>query len=91
MCRYIERRAEFCCEISNVPLAGCREKKVEGCQMTQEVDLKSAATGLMEGILPRARTSTILEQCGIILDGTKGSQYVKKSFGKFGTFLPHVL
>ena len=53
---------------------GNREKKAELCQMTQEVDWKSVAAGLMEGwILPRARTSTLLKQRGIMLaeNGTK--------------------
>ena len=62
---------------------GNREKRLSYAKMTQEMDWKSVTTGLMEGwILPRARTSTLLKQCGIILteNGTKGSRHPKKSF-----------
>jgi len=63
---------------------GKQGEKTELCQSTHEVDWKSVATGVMEGwILPRARTSTLLKQCGIILtvNGTKGSRHPEKSFG----------
>ena len=60
------------------------EKRLRYTKTTQEVDWKSVATDLMEGwILPRARASTFLKQCGIILteNRTKGSRHPKKSSG----------
>jgi len=71
---------------------GCQEaiykkkkqgEKAELCQTIQEVDWKSVAPGLMEWwILPRASTSKLLKQCGIIMteNGIKGSRHPKKSF-----------
>ena len=62
---------------------GNREKMLR-CTKWHKNWTASVATGLMEGwILPRARTSTLLKQCGIILteNGTKGNQHPKKSFG----------
>ena len=60
---------EWHCTWYNYSTKGNKGERAEVCQMTQELDWKSVATGLMEGwILPRARTSTLLKQCGIILE-----------------------
>ena len=54
------------------------QEKADICEMTQELDWKSVATGLMEWCNP-------LKQRGIVLseNGTKGSQHPKNSFWIF--------
>ena len=70
---------------------GKQGEKAELCQITQEVDWKSLATVLMEGwILPRARTSTLLKLCAVMLteNETKGSQHPKKGLQEAWRTIP---
>jgi len=62
---------------------GKQGEKYELCQITQELDWKSVATGLMEGWILSPEPRPQHKQHGIMLtdNGTKGSQHPKKSFG----------